>query len=1405
MIETSTKSRRRALFLILTLLAACAFQSSALAQYIQQGPKLVGTGAIDLPDGAQQGQAVALSADGNTALVGGGWDNNIQGAVWIWTRSGGAWTQQAKLVDPAVGTQQGWSAALSADGNTALVGWVIDPNGAAYGAAQVWTRTGSLWTEQGPKLVGTGMVGRAAQGFSVALSADGNTAIIGGVNDNGPNDFAFEGNPGAAWVFSRSGGVWTQQGPKLVGSGAAGASAQGASVALSADGNTALVGGPYDDPVPGSPTGQIHGAVWVWVRSGGVWTQEGPKLTGTPAFSTGSFGTAVALSADGNTALVGGPGTDSKMGAAFVFTRSGGAWTQQAPLLQGEDHAGTSTQGMSVSLSSDGNTAIVGGQSDNNGVGAAWVFYRYGASWSQQGPKLVGSGSIGIPIQGWRVAISGDALTAFVGGPWDDPPGDPHHSGKGAAWAYVATAPAVTTQPQNQGACSGGPVTFSAVGASWRAMTAQWQVSTDGGLSFTDIALPVSGSSVTLSLPASTSVNGNQYRVVFTSSLGSTTSNPATLSVATAPTVTTNPASQSIATGATVTFTAAATSTPAPTARWYVSTDGGASYEAIAGATSTTLAFPVSTAMNGNRYFAAFTSACSTAATTAALLTVTAAPAAPDITQQPSSVEVCAGQAAQGALTQFLQQGGRLIGSGSSGGPSQGWAVALSADGSTALVGGNQDGYGAGAVWVFTRSGDSWTQQGPKLVASGPASNQGASVALSADGNTALIGSFGLAAWVWTRSGGVWTQQGPPLTGAGMGPNNPVFGRAVALSADGNTAAVGGGWGGGWNGAVWMFTRSGGVWSPQGPLLRGTDAVGLDAQGTSVALSADGNTLVEGGYYDNDGVGAAWVFTRSGGIWAQQGLKLVGSGSWGASLSGNQGVRVALSSDGNTALVGAWNEAPPGGAWIWTRSGGVWTQQGPKLVGTGAVGNAHIGMSVALSGDGNVALLGGFTDNGSNGAVWVFRRSLGVWTQQGSKLVGTGSEIPEFFTPQQGTSVALSTDGTTAIVGGPGSFDLVHGGTGAAWVFATNQVSFSAAADGFPVPTVQWQVSTNGGATFTDIPGATSGGLNVTPAPAVNGNRYRAVFTNASGTRTSNAATFTVDSSPAVTAQPADQILPVGQTATFAAAASGQPTPTLQWQVSRNGGPFGNVSGATSSPLIVPVTSSHLGDRYRAAFTNSCGTTVSGEALLSTQDVLPPYQLFTAATPSAGGAVSPPSGGVHDPGAIVSLQANPNPGFAFTGWTGPVASQTSASTTVTVNGPTTVTATFAPVGSAGLFYPLPPCRVLDTRNQAGPLGAPPLQPNATRSFDVAGVCGIPADAVAISANLTVTTVGAPGELVVFPADVSRPNTSSISFRAGRTRANNAIVALANASTTFSVFNNSAATVDFIVDVNGFFR
>src|SRR5205085_4760079 len=119
------------------------------------GPKLVGTGAIDV---AQQGTSVALSADGSTALVGGFFDDSHFGAAWVFRRVDGIWSQEKKLVGTGASgvPWQGGAVALSADGSTALVGGPVDAAGA--GATWVFTRTGSSWSQQGGKLVGTGAV-----------------------------------------------------------------------------------------------------------------------------------------------------------------------------------------------------------------------------------------------------------------------------------------------------------------------------------------------------------------------------------------------------------------------------------------------------------------------------------------------------------------------------------------------------------------------------------------------------------------------------------------------------------------------------------------------------------------------------------------------------------------------------------------------------------------------------------------------------------------------------------------------------------------------------------------------------------------------------------------------------------------------------------------------------------------------------------------------------------------------------------------------------------------------------------------------------------------------------------------------------------------------------------------------
>ena len=388
-------------------------------------------------------------------------------------------------------------------------------------------------------------------------------------------------------------------------------------------------------------------------------------------------------------------------------------------------------------------------------------------------------------------------------------------------------------------------------------------------------------------------------------------------------------------------------------------------------------------------------------------------------------------------LPPSIQQGLKLVGTGSSGNSNQG-IVAVSADGNTAVIGGSNDNFGTGSIWIFTRSAGLWSQQGGKLGGSDciGATGLGGSVAISADGNTVIAGGSGDnnllgAAWVFVRTNGVWSQQGSKLVGSGHITYSQQ-GSAVAISADGNTAAIGGNGDNYATGAVWVFARSGGAWTQQGSKLVGTGFSGSANQGLSLAMSADGKTIIIG-----SGIVAAaanapiWVFTNTG-TWQQQGNYLTGSGS--VNNPNGQNTSVAASADGNTFILGEnQDNGQAGAAWIFTRTGGVWSQQGNKLVGAGAVGNSAQGVSVSISADGNTAVVGGNTDNNNAGAMWVYRRTAGSWAQSGSKLVGTGASGSAY----QGNSVALSGDGCTALSGGFGDSGLL----GATWVFVSKTVA----------------------------------------------------------------------------------------------------------------------------------------------------------------------------------------------------------------------------------------------------------------------------------------------------------------------------------------------------------------------------
>ena len=290
------------------------------------------------------GSSVALSADGQTALVGAPQaGSDYDGAAYVYAESGGTWsTTPAATFTGSGSSRLGWSVALSADGQTALVGAPqagSDHDGAAY----VYAESGGAWSTT-PAATFTG-----AGGHSVALSADGQTALVG--------------SGGAAYVYAESGGAWSTT-PAATFTGAGG-EGLGNSVALSADGRTALVGAPqagsdYDD-----------GAAYVYAESGGAWsTTPAATFTGSGG---GNLGFSVALSADGQTALVGAPQAGSDYdGAAYVYAESGGTWASTpAATFTG---SGSSRLGWSVALSAGGQTALVGAPTAGSSNGAAYVY-----------------------------------------------------------------------------------------------------------------------------------------------------------------------------------------------------------------------------------------------------------------------------------------------------------------------------------------------------------------------------------------------------------------------------------------------------------------------------------------------------------------------------------------------------------------------------------------------------------------------------------------------------------------------------------------------------------------------------------------------------------------------------------------------------------------------------------------------------------------------------------------------------------------------------------------------------------------------------------------------------------------------------------------------------------------------
>ena len=377
---------------------------------------------------------VSVAIDGNTAVVGADRENARKGAAYIFTRdSNGAWTQQAKLDGENEGDQFGWSVAVY--GATVVVGAHaydgsddLINSGAVYVYSKPTTDGGWADTIVAPaKLTATVPEAYAFFGGSVAL--DANTLAIGSrLYDTG--EYL---NAGAAYVFTKTNDVWSQA-AKLTASIPRQLAALGYSLAV--DGDTVLVGAYGDDTIRGELG---SGSAYVFDKPSGGWSAWDAlsqadkddwtaKLTASDCQPSGYFGFSVAL--DGDTAVIGArqhndPKTGAGSGAAYVFARESGVWGEKARLTPSDAAAGDN---FGVSVAVEGDTVVVGSwQDDDNGrnSGSAYVFEKPALGWAStfETLKLTDPDGAANDRFGWSVAVALDAVhgdLALVGAYSDD-------------------------------------------------------------------------------------------------------------------------------------------------------------------------------------------------------------------------------------------------------------------------------------------------------------------------------------------------------------------------------------------------------------------------------------------------------------------------------------------------------------------------------------------------------------------------------------------------------------------------------------------------------------------------------------------------------------------------------------------------------------------------------------------------------------------------------------------------------------------------------------------------------------------------------------------------------------------------------------------------------------------------
>jgi hypothetical protein len=359
---------------------------------------------------------ISIAIDGDTALIGapehlaGG--HIHQGAAYVFTRSGGTWTETQEFTSSDGAASDHFGESVAIEGDVAVVGaWHAAVDGhTAQGAAYVFSRSGGTWSET-QKLVASD--GAAQDEFGWELALDGTTVVVGAP------EATVDGNAGdgAAYVFTRAGDTWSET-QKLVPADPGPHDYFGQAIAL--DGGTLALGA-HSANVDGN---NQQGAVYLFTATGDAWSQS-QKLLASDGGAGGHLGWSLAL--DGSTLLVGAQAIDDYTGEAYIFTASAGVWSE-AQILVASDRQGDDQFGYSVAL--DGDHALIGAVGSDVGTGSAYLFTEAGGSWSEE-HKFVASNASASDAFGYAAALQG--ASALISAAYAD---FAVHGSQGALYIY---------------------------------------------------------------------------------------------------------------------------------------------------------------------------------------------------------------------------------------------------------------------------------------------------------------------------------------------------------------------------------------------------------------------------------------------------------------------------------------------------------------------------------------------------------------------------------------------------------------------------------------------------------------------------------------------------------------------------------------------------------------------------------------------------------------------------------------------------------------------------------------------------------------------------------------------------------------------------------------------------------